>query len=268
MTCERVRAQLTGYLDGELDSDAGTMVRGHLRTCEACRSISADEAVLRDGLRSMPTVDPPSSLWAGVQARLAVEEVAESRRPAWRRAVTRSQQSWQRVTVILFGVRWQRMLPAPRFAIAGALVAAAAVGVVYWKTRPAEEVVIVDNGNKSIPVPPQKFAPDGPKHPVVTPSSCTTVVDATDVTQDLELNAKRVDAAYDCAIQELLTEATHVRSDWSETQRSAFDDRVRTMRDAIAKATDGKPKKRAASALVSYLQGAVTRDQVLVAGLP
>ena len=45
MTCERVRAQLTSYLDGELDGDAGTVVRGHLRTCEACRAIAADEAV-------------------------------------------------------------------------------------------------------------------------------------------------------------------------------------------------------------------------------
>lgn len=252
MTCERVRAQLTGYLDGELDSDAGTMVRGHLRTCEACRSISADEAVLRDGLRSLPPVDPPSSLWAGVQARLAAVEVAESKRPAWRRAL----------------VRWQRLLPAPRFAIAGALVAAAAIGVVYWKTRaPAEEQTVIVDNTKSVPVPPQKFAPDGPKQPITTPSSCTTVVDATDVSQDLELDAKRVETAYDCAIQELLTEAARVRADWSDTQRSAFDDRVRSMRDAIAKA-DGKPKKRAASALVTYLQGAVTRDQVLVAGLP
>ncbi len=251
MTCERVRAQLTGYLDGELDSDAGTVVRGHLRICESCRAIAADEAMLRDGLRSLPTVDPPNSLWAGVQAQLAAEEVAESKRPSWRRALA----------------RWQRMLPAPRFAIAGALVAAAAIGVVYWKTRPSVEDAPVVVDNKSVTVPPPVFAPDAPK-PKPTRPDCTTVVDATDVTQDLELDAKRADAAHDCAIQELLTEAAHVRSEWTETQRSAFDDRVRSMRDAIAKAGDGKPKKRAAGALVSYLQGAVTRDQVLLAGVP
>ncbi|MBA2540217.1 MAG: zf-HC2 domain-containing protein, partial [Deltaproteobacteria bacterium] len=119
MTCEHVRTQLTGYLDGELDGDAGTMVRGHLRICESCRGVAADEAVLRDGLRSLPPVDPPNSLWAGVQARLAVEEVAASQRPAWRRVLA----------------RWQRWMPAPRVAITGALVAAAAVGVIVWKTR-------------------------------------------------------------------------------------------------------------------------------------
>lgn len=253
MTCERVRAQLTAYLDGELE-DAGVIVRGHLRICEACRSIAADEAVLRDGLRSLPHVDPPSSLWAGVQARLAAEEVAESKRPSWRRALA----------------RWQRLLPAPRFAIAGVLVAAAAIGVVYWKTRPTAEdaPVIVDNGHKSVPVPPQQFAPDGPKQVTPARPNCTTVADGNDVTHDLELDARRVDAAYDCAIQELLTEASHVRSEWTDTQRSAFDERVKAMREALAKATDGKPKQRAARAMVAYLQGAVTRDQVLLAGVP
>lgn len=257
MTCERVRAQLTSYLDGELDGDAGTVVRGHLRTCEACRAIAADEAVLRDGLRSLPPVDPPASLWAGVQAQLAAEEVAESKRPAWRRALQ----------------RWQRMLPAPRVAFAGALVAAAAIGVIYWKTRPAgdESAPIVKKddhvGPRMVEIPAPKIVPDSPK-PLRLAASCTTVIDAADVTADLELDAQRAHAAYDCAIEELLAEAARVRPEWSDTQRSAFDDTVRGMRDAIAKAGAGKPKKRASSALVGYLQGAVAREQILLAGAP
>src|SRR6185312_11273287 len=81
MTCDKTREQLTAYLDGELEGDRGTAVRGHLRTCDACRAMASDEAALRDGLRSLPPVDPPASLWANVQARLAQEEVAESERP-------------------------------------------------------------------------------------------------------------------------------------------------------------------------------------------
>lgn len=251
MTCERIRAQLTGYLDGELDGDAGTVVRGHLRTCEACRAVAADEAALRDGLRSLPPLDPPATLWAGVQARLAAEEVAESKRPAWRRGLA----------------RWRHWLPAPRVALAGALVAAAAVGVVYWKARATEEPVspsIV----KTTEIPIQKIAPDVPRPPAspVKPS-CLTVADADDVTLDLELDARRADAAYDCAIQELLAEAARVRPEWSDTQRVAFDDQVRAMRETIAKA-EGRQKKRASGALVAYLQGAIARDQVLLAGVP
>lgn len=248
MTCERVRAQLTSYLDGELDGDAGTVVRGHLRTCEACRAMSADEAVLRDGLRSLPPVDPPSSLWAGVQAQLAAEEVAESRRPAWRRALA----------------RWQRFVPAPRVAIGGAMVAAAAIGVIVWRTRETpSETEQVATPTKQVVVPPQKFAADAPPKPVRP--NCTQVADADDVTEDIGLDAKRMLAAYDCAIDELLAEAANVRGDWTETQRAAFDDKVKAMRETLAKA-DGKPKQRAARAMVSYLQGAVARDQVLLAG--
>lgn len=253
MTCERIRAQLTSYLDGELDSDAGTVVRGHLRTCDACRAISADEAVLRDGLRSLPAVDPPASLWAGVQAQLAAEEVAESKRPAWRRALA----------------RWQRFVPAPRVAMAGALCAAAAIGVVYWKTRPVDDVIVDGTSpNRLVVAPPQKFVPDAPKQHVPPPRpDCKTIDEVSDVTADLQLDGARQLAAYDCAIAELMTEAAAVRGEWTETQRSAFDDKVKSMRETLAK-TEGKPKQRAARALVSYLQGAVTRDQVLVAGLP
>ena len=47
-------------------------MRGHLRTCDECRRVAGDEAALRDGLRALPTVDPPNRMWSGIQARLAV----------------------------------------------------------------------------------------------------------------------------------------------------------------------------------------------------
>ncbi len=91
--CEHVRPQLTGYLDGDVDAETGAVVRGHLRECGACRDIAQAEAALRDGLRALPTVDPPSSMWNAVRARLAEAEVADAHRPAWRRAVARWTQS-------------------------------------------------------------------------------------------------------------------------------------------------------------------------------
>jgi hypothetical protein len=189
-------------------------------------------------------------MWAGVQARLAAEEVAESKRPAWRRALA----------------RWQRFVPAPRIAISGALVAATAIGVIVWKTRETPEPVQLADTNPIV-VPPQTFAPSESLPNPARPN-CTQVADASDVTEDLQLDATRMLVAYDCAIAELLTEASNVRGEWTETQRSAFDDKVKAMRAAIAKAGEGKPRKRAASAMVAYLQGAVARDQILLAGVP
>ncbi|MDQ3369844.1 MAG: zf-HC2 domain-containing protein, partial [Myxococcota bacterium] len=78
MKCDDVRPRLTAYLDGELEGDRGTVVRGHLRSCEACRQVASDEAALRDGLRALPTLDPPPAMWATIQAQLAASEVAEA----------------------------------------------------------------------------------------------------------------------------------------------------------------------------------------------
>jgi anti-sigma factor RsiW len=75
-SCEQTRRRLTAYLDGDLDADGGTLVRVHLRGCAACRQVASDEAALRDELRALPSVDPPASLWAGVQAQLAAAEEA------------------------------------------------------------------------------------------------------------------------------------------------------------------------------------------------
>ena len=35
MKCESVRVKLTAYLDGELEDERGSAVRGHLRGCDA-----------------------------------------------------------------------------------------------------------------------------------------------------------------------------------------------------------------------------------------
>ncbi|HET9620087.1 MAG TPA: anti-sigma factor, partial [Kofleriaceae bacterium] len=96
ITCETIQPRLTAYLDGELADDSGSEVRGHLRECAACRQVARDEAALRDGLRTLPPVDPPPSLWAGVQAQLAAAEVADAHRPPWRRALARLTPSWSR----------------------------------------------------------------------------------------------------------------------------------------------------------------------------
>lgn len=245
MTCDRVRQQLTAYLDGELDADHGTVVRGHLRTCDACRQIATDEAALRDGLRALPSLDPPSHLWAGVQARLAEEEVAESRRPAWRRALA----------------RWGRFVPSAPRLVAGGLVAAAAVTLVWWKTQrsaaPDDALVVAP----TIELPSPVIAPSKELATIVPPP-------ARDVSDDLARDAARVADDYQRTIDELLAVAADMRSGWSADRKVAFDDKVKTMRAAIAAAPEGKPRQRASRALIRYLDGAVIRDEVLLAGGP
>src|SRR5262245_7329090 len=131
-TCKTIQPRLTAYLDGELTADDGSVVRGHLRECATCRQIARDEASLRDSLRAMPPLDPPASLWAGVQARLAAAEVADARTARWRRML----------------VRWKPTLPR---LVGGGMVADAAVTLLYWRTHRADEGPA--NRVVAIPVP-------------------------------------------------------------------------------------------------------------------
>ncbi len=250
MACDRIRAQLTPYLDGELDGDRGTLVRGHLRGCEACRQVAAEEAALRDGLRALPSVDPPSSMWAAVQARLATAEVAESKRPAWRRALS----------------RWRTVLPSAPRLVGGGLVVAAAITLIWWKAQPAEEsqpMVLID-------AKPPKFGADGPKRmtPRIAPAPVPAPMPAPaadDVTADLASEPARITATYETAVDELLGLANEARAAWSDDRKAAFDDKVKTLRTAIANAAEGRPRQRAARTLIRYLEGAAIRDDIALA---
>jgi len=226
VTCEDTRGKLTAYLDGELEGDRGTAVRGHLRTCDACRAMSTDEAALRDGLRSLPPVDPPASLWANVQARLAQEEVAESERPAWRRTLS----------------RWLPM--APRFAVGMTAVAAATVAVVVVRAHRHHEdaTPVATTAPHVAPAPP--------------------VPEAADVTAQIAAAPAKQSGDYAQAAQELLAAARTESAAWTDDQKQAFDAKVGELQAAIDGAGEGRERHQAYRAMIRYLQGAAIRDEV------
>ena len=244
MTCDNVRERLTAYLDGDLDPDRGTVVRGHLRTCDACRKIAEQEAVLRDGLQALPTVDPPNHLWSNIQAQLAEVEVAESKRPAWKRALA----------------RWTPMMP--RFAMGGVL-AAAAVGVIWWRTLPddVQQTKIVAD------VPSPKIEPAAVQPRVTAGCNLDGPANA-DVTADLAAETARVTSCYAATANELLVQANDARPTWSDADRATFDAKVAELRKAVDDAEDGRPRQRAYRAMTRYLQNTLTRDQVALASAP
>jgi hypothetical protein len=243
LSCTEIQHRLTAYLDGELDADRGSVVRGHLRECEACRLVARDEAGLRDGLRALPTLDPPPSLWAGVQAQLAAAEVADAKRPAWRRTLA----------------RWAPR--APTFA-AGGLAAAAAITVLWWRAHrtPADDVTSPP-AIATHPVPaPIKPVPAVPDHGTTAPAPDD------DVTADLAHDAERESASYAQSADELLALAPEARTNWSDEQKLAFDTKVVELRGTIVHAAEGRPRERAWRELISYLRGAVIRDDIALAG--
>lgn len=239
MSCEHVQRRLTAYLDGELDGDRGSVVRGHLRACAACRQVATDEAALRDGLRALPAADPPPSLWAGVQAQLAADEIADAQRPAWRRALAR----WAPRT--------------PRMA-AGGLLAAAAVTVLWWRWHRADDRDAAGPVATAPVASAQVFEAD--RAPVAP------TMPADDVTADLAAEAARTTARYADVADELVALAGEARGQWPADRAAAFDVQLAALRADVDRAAAGRPRQRAWQRLIRFLQGAVVRDEIALAG--
>jgi hypothetical protein len=241
MTCEDTRTKLTAYLDGDLEDERGSAVRGHLRGCEPCRQVASDEAALRDGLRALTPVDPPASLWAGVQARLAAAEVADAKRPAWRRALSRP-------------LAWLRP-QSLSLSLAGAAIATVVV-LVVWKSRHD------DTPGQVASTPP----PVHDQNVVIQPSMPPPppIVDHADVTADLAAAPARETASYADSAAELKKLADEARVGWSDDRKHAFDTRVATLQAAIDHAAEGRDRQHAYRALIRYLQGAAVRDEVAI----
>ena len=239
MNCSDVQSQLTAYLDGELADDRGSAVRGHLRSCDACKQVAADEGSLRDGLRNLPPVDPPASLWANVQAQLATAEVADAKKPAWKRALAR----WARILVS----SWPSW---PQLAFGG-VAAASVVTFVVWRSHGNDETK--PKASEPVVVVPAPVEP-----PPSTP-------DRDDVTADLAGEPARVTDSYADAAEELLALANESRVRWTQDQRDTFDTHVGDLRHTIENAADGRPKQKAWRGLIRYLQTAAVRDEVALA---
>jgi hypothetical protein len=240
VNCSDIQQQLTAYLDGDLADDRGSAIRGHLRSCDECRRVAADEGLLRDGLRDLPAVDPPSSLWANVQAQLANAEVADAKKPAWKRALG----------------RWSAMLvPSWPHLAFGGVAAAAIVTFVVWRSSGSEEADPKDASTEVATTP----APGAPQTPALAPQ------DHGDVTADLAAEAARVTDTYADAAEELLALANEERARWSAVDRDTFDSHVADLRQTIETAEDGRPKQKAWRTLIRYLQNAAVRDDVALA---
>ena len=236
MTCDDVRAKLTAYLDGELEDDRGSAIRGHLRGCDACRHMAADEAALRDGLRSLPPLDPPNALWAGIQRRLAAEEVADSDRPAWRRALAR------------FAARWRPL--APQLALGSAALAVAVVVLaVHHRVGTTDEPQVAI----APPVLP-KVAPPAP------PIAPAPTIDG-DVTAELADDAANRTASYRQAAEELVSTCMTARASWTDDRKAVFDAKLAGFRKSAATA-NGRARDKVYRDMRSYLQGVAIRDEV------
>ena len=72
-TCDKVRPQLSGYVDRHLDAARAAEVRAHVLSCDACRGIADDLGLLRDAARKLGPVDPPPHVWLEIAGRVRLD---------------------------------------------------------------------------------------------------------------------------------------------------------------------------------------------------
>jgi len=78
----RISRQLSAYLDGELDPDAGREVEAHLTVCGVCREELRGLRQVKAMLAHLPEVAPSEEVWQGLRRRIGTEPQS-----GWRRTL-------------------------------------------------------------------------------------------------------------------------------------------------------------------------------------
>ena len=71
--CDKVRPQLSGYVDRHLDAARAGEVRAHLLSCDACRGLADDLGLLRDAARKLGPIEPPAHVWLEIAGRIRLD---------------------------------------------------------------------------------------------------------------------------------------------------------------------------------------------------
>jgi anti-sigma factor RsiW len=123
MSCSRMENKILGYLDGRLKESERLEVEKHLAGCAACRLRVHEFRAVSSLLDELPVIEPSPAFDLRVHARVAAEPV---------------KQSW-----------WVWLMPAPRVAIAAAMLVAATVWVgTHSKNQPQiaqDDIPVLEN---------------------------------------------------------------------------------------------------------------------------
>ena len=121
MSCSRMEKKILGYVDGRLGESERLEVEKHLAVCAACRLRVNEFRAVSGLLDELPMIEPSAAFDLRVRAQVAAIPV---------------KQSW-----------WAWLMPAPRVAIAAAMLVAA---MVWVGTRPGRNQPPI--GTDDIPV--------------------------------------------------------------------------------------------------------------------
>ena len=281
MTCRDCEQQLTEYLDGGVADERGAIIRGHLRGCAACQRVANHEAMIRDGLRALPSADPPAHLWAAIAAQVAQQEVALATQSSWQRWRHRLRSFAQAVLGALALPALGRVGRVGRMSL-GVTVAVTAGALLWWKidqrTTPGASGTPSVPTQVSVVVPVPTLAGAGSAPLLLQPSVAIERNDVVlapkglaltnDVSAELAAEQQSVDASYLAAVEELQRDAAAAQTSWSAAARTSFVQRNAQLGAAVIAAKDNRLRARAYQVQLRFLQNAVVDQVASIAGDP
>ncbi|HVH59887.1 MAG TPA: zf-HC2 domain-containing protein [Candidatus Sulfotelmatobacter sp.] len=144
MSCSRMENKILGYVDGRLKDSERLEVEKHLAACAACRLRVNEFRAVSGLLDELPMIEPSAAFDLRIHARVAAEPV---------------KQGW-----------WAWLMPAPRVAVAAAMLVAAMVWVGTRHNQPQiaqddipvlENYDVLSNFEPLTELPPPVQADDG-----------------------------------------------------------------------------------------------------------
>ena len=229
MRCGQVQRLSTAYLDGDLDNERSSAVRGHLRSCAECSRIFDDELEVRAAVGGLDdTLDPPEALWQRICDEVAEAEVRDA----------------ERSTVSLALRRLGAAVAPYRLHLAMATVASLIVAVLIIDAR--RPAVVADLEPPEMPrevavtsVAPAVFSPQGS-----APAAATH-------TEARIAEIRLADERYEKTIAELREIAAGDRPSWSASDADRYDHevarfetRISELRRDLARRIADDPRRR------------------------
>lgn len=75
MTCERFEERLADYMEGDVHGAERALLDAHAASCAACGALVGDLRTIVAEAATLPPIEPPRAVWAGIESRIAADVV-------------------------------------------------------------------------------------------------------------------------------------------------------------------------------------------------
>ena len=75
MTCERFEERLADYMEGDVQGAERALLDAHAASCAACGALVGDLRKIVAEAATLPAIEPPRAVWAGIESRIAANVV-------------------------------------------------------------------------------------------------------------------------------------------------------------------------------------------------